>query len=517
MPDEKGLADLIWRSYRLKMIVLLASLACILLVASALRNGRRAVAEINKRSVDARLKWAAKLVAIAPGSVVLTSQPQYSDPSQAEFIDELELRFYNMLIPVIPSNTDDPKAAAGLETLRARTNEIQRFMAERENAYNLEFGIANIKSSVFVNALTVIDFWPLLLLCILAGVSAITMRQRAYEIILSSMIQESKEARERAVQSASTGFLAGDLKPASLGEDRISVYTPPLILLPEPLITSCLLLAVLYFSIGLPETEMPTSLGLNSTVFGYHTLLIVLGGLLFVVLLKTRAYYDSIIRAATGTRVLGWISVGIAKWHRLVRSAVLKPIVDKIGVYLLGTIALISLFLPWIGNWHLSGFQIFLPQKPISQNGKLVFYKMDPSIIREMRVQLSIVVAFIILMLLGAMIRRSHKSMILIRKTSYYFALAVLTLTVNFLVYLILLGYNSQRSVLNAVFTMFLGPGASLESLETPRGIPLVMQYPMYGFYVFIFSLTCLCLWAVYRQPSERRLATLNPTQSTSS
>jgi hypothetical protein len=497
---EKGLTDLVWRSFRLKMIVLVVSLIGILLVSSALRNGRRVVGEINKRSMEARLQWTKKVPATVSSIVDLTKEPKFADPSQAELIDEVELRLYRLFLQGFPS--DDPKESAGMEALKARSNEIQRFMDERENAYNLEFGMAYVKNNVFVNALTVIDFWPLVLLCTFAGVIAITMRQRACEIMLSAMIQDSSKTEERAVQSASTGFLVGDLKSASLGGERVAVYMRPLILLPEPLITTCLLIAILYFSIGLPETEMPSLFELNSTVFGYHTFVILVGCFLAFVLLKTRAYYESKIRAATGTRVLSWAEFGIAKWKQPIRSAVSKRTVDQIGVYFLSAVVLGSLFLPWIGKWQLRGFQLLLPQKPISQKGSIIFYKMDPWIIREMRIQLAVAIAFVVLMLVCVLARYRHKWRVLV-DVCYYSALGILALIVNLVVYLALLDYNSQRAILNAVFTMFLGPGGSLTSMDTPRGIPLVMQYPMYGFFVFMVSLAGLCLWAILRRPSR--------------
>jgi hypothetical protein len=38
--DQKRLADLIWRSYRMKVVLLIGGLACVLLVSSALRRQR---------------------------------------------------------------------------------------------------------------------------------------------------------------------------------------------------------------------------------------------------------------------------------------------------------------------------------------------------------------------------------------------------------------------------------------------------------------------------------------------
>lgn len=509
--DQKRLADLIWRSYRMKMALLIGGLACILLISSALRNGRKVVAEINTRSVAARLRWVGDLKAIALQAAPLVSNPSYLDPSEAEIIDEVEFRLYSMFLTAIPLPTippQDPKQAAAAERLRGRCNELQRFIEERQNAYNLEFGISNVKSSVFVNALVIIDFWPVILLCTLAAVAAVTMRQHAYEVILSKMIQESQGKEEKAVRSAFTGFLAGELRAVTFGNEQIFVYRRSLILLPEPLITLCLLIALLYLSIGLPATEMRSLFRLNSTLFGYHTALIVFGGLLIFVLAATKSYYDSIIREATGATVLSWLGFQIGSGTRMIESRLSTKSMYTVAVFVLCAIAITSLFLPWLGNWRLSGFELFLPQKPIVPNSPIAFYKIEPTLIREMRVELAIALTFIVVMLFGRLVHRRHLESAILR-LSYYYSFIVFALMVNIVVYLMLLGYNAQRTIIEAMLNMIF-PSDSIAALTAPRGLPLVIQYPMYGFFLFAFSLAGLCVLAMLHRGQRDPLEDAN-------
>ncbi len=482
LAGQERLADLIWRSYKLKIIVLVASLLCLQLISSGLRNGRKIEEEINKRSVEARLQWTSKIPSAVPHKAVL------SDPTMAGLADEAELRVYAYILPMLPSN--DPKSQAVIDSLHSRYRQLQGFVGERENAYNLDFGIPYLKSSVLINVLLLMDLWPILLLCSLATVFAISMRQRAYEIVLSKIIREAGGANERAIQSAFTGYLAGELRTEVLAGKRVSVYIPSLILLPEPFITTCLFLALLYFSARMPGTNMPSMFQLSSTIVGYHTVVMCVGALLVLILFKTKSYYASEVQRATGTRVLGWLGLKTARYVRAFKSLCSRPNVRHAGTRILGITTLGSLFLPWVGNWGTFGFQLFLAQSPISQSGKLTFYRMDPTILGEVRLQLAVAIAFVMLMLFGGTFRRYA---IKVRRISYYLSIAILLMIANFLIYLVVLDYTQQRELVNAVFSMMFNPAGPVEGA---RGLPLVLQYPMYGFFLFIFSLTSLCLVA---------------------
>jgi hypothetical protein len=503
--EARRFADLIWRSYRLKFALLVGGLLCILLVSSALRNGRTAVDEINKRSMAARLNYLEDIKALAPQASTTIDNPLFFDPSAAEIADQTELRLYAVLRRAVPPQTAsaDPKQANAAARMTARADEVQRFIDERENAYNLEFGVSNLKSTIFVNALVVIDFWPLILISVLAAVSAVTMRQHAYEVMLSHTIQEADGNQQKAVQSAFSGFLAGELKPKKLGNDSVLLYRRSLIVLPEPLITLGLLSAVLYASIGLPATAMPSLFKSNSTVFGYHTLLIFCAGCLLLALRATKLYYGRIIREATGSEVFGRIGFYLAKATRFVKSLAVRGLAYRTTVLVLSAAALASMFLPWIGNWRLSGFQLFLPQKPIVPNSPIPFYKIDPALIREMRAQLAVALVFVGAMALSALWRNGRLLRAAVRSCRYI-SFLVCALISNIVVYLLLLAYSAQRTVLDSVLNLVL-PTDSLTALQAPRGLPLVMMWPMYGFITFAACLLALSLIGMTHVNLERR------------
>jgi hypothetical protein len=83
-----------------------------------------------------------------------------------------------------------------------------------------------------------------------------------------------------------------------------------------------------------------------------------------------------------------------------------------------------------------------------------------------------------------------------VRRICYYLSFAILLMIANFLVYLAVLDYTQERELVNAVFSMLFSPTGPVEGA---RGFPLVFQHPLCGFFLFIFSLTSLCLVASAR------------------
>lgn len=316
--DEKRLTEQLWRSYKLKYAVLIATLICLWLVFSAVRTGERAAKVIDQKSVDARLEWYRSIKALentntlpsGPKRVAPVLTDNYlsliKDPSDAVIIDEMEIELYGLLLQDAGTDEESQKARRWLQP---RYDQLRDLTAERENAYNLEFGFSNLKNTIVLNALTLIDLWPLLLICSTALVVGISLRQHAIDVILCSSIQHSTDKKEMVVRLAAAGFVVGALRPHVSGGESVMIYKRPLMLTPEPFITVCLVVATIYLSATIPAAEVPSKLLMRSSLVGYHTIVLMLMAALTYVLVKAWLYYRQQIIAVVGVKVFTPVSL----------------------------------------------------------------------------------------------------------------------------------------------------------------------------------------------------------------
>lgn len=151
----------------------------------------------------------------------------------------------------------------------------------------------------------------------------------------------------------------------------------------------------------------------------------------------------------------------------------------------------LSLISPWLGNdkWTIRGYELLLPQKPITKASSIAFYQVDPAIFREMRIQVALALAFVGWALIVCFLlkrkwvyRTAHASRVL--------CWIIVGLFLNFILYLGMLRYRLDREVLRAVLGMILGNG----NVSGPRGFPLIMESPKYGFAIFLSGLLVICI-----------------------
>ncbi len=525
--DDKKLGEQIRWNYKLKYTVLVACLGLLWLVSSAVRTGEQTVKTINRRSVEARKKWietaatAKQPLAESTASVQVASAAQsiaaksklpanvndalLNDPDSSEMMDEAEIQLYGLILDSIGL---DKKSEAGRQLVEARYHELQGLMTDRENAYNLEFGMSSVKNTIVLNALMVIDSWPIVLVVAIALVLAISLQQRAVEIMLANMIRQATDDKDKAVQLAATGFTAGTFSPRLVDGERIFLYRRALILMPEPFITLCLLAAIGYLSFNMPQAQIPSRIAMLSSITGYHTVVIILACLLGLVLIKTKNYFDAQIKTAIGTRVFTRTSLTIYKFVRHLIGFGAKSSITKITLTSASMLAIGSLFFPWIGNWGLYGYQFFVRQRPII-DGKIQFFMIDPRVFNEMRIQLIITLIFVVVVFAGRAIPRLETLQQYIRIVRVY-SLLILGMIANIVCFLLLMAYRQDRELPRALMAMLLGNG----DLEAPRGLPLLFQEPLYGFYTFAASVFAICLiiWAglaIERNPALRNPAHL--------
>src|SRR5713226_9487605 len=196
--DSKTLGELIWRSYKLKITVLVVGLTCMWMTSSRVTKAKQDIQTINKDSVDARL-------AFYKSHGVTLNSPGISDPNFAEMMDETELQLYSHLLSEV--QWDDK--SKGREIFEQRRRELEQLDRRRRDTYNIDLNIPYLKDTLLLNALLLMDLWPIIVIVTIAAVLAIGLRQRATEIIFSKSITDASQAGN-TTSVAATGFLAGE-------------------------------------------------------------------------------------------------------------------------------------------------------------------------------------------------------------------------------------------------------------------------------------------------------------------
>ena len=418
------------------------------------------------------------------------------DPGSAEMMDEIELKIYGLLFNAIALDKREVQVS---ELLKVRLSDLRQLMTDRYNAYNLEFSHSNLKRPIVLNALLVIDLWPVILILSLALVAGVAFRQRAFEIIQSSIIQDSPNAKEKAIQSASTGFTVGTITTKPSAEGTVSIFRRPFILLPEQFLTICLMGAVVYMSLNIPQTQLPSRIMMSSSVFGYHTILVILSIMLSVLLARTKRYFDCQVTAVIGTRTFTPLSLAVNTITGRITKIANRPMISRVVVIVASLVALASLILPWTYPWRTHGYAFLLRQIPLVPSSTL--YRIDPGVFLEMRLQLAVVIAFLCVAITRQLVikfRHSATYAVILRG----YGLLVLALIANMMTFFAFMYYWRDRETFRAVTEMIFGNGTLLEA---PRGMPLLAQVPMYGFYLFLASLFTVCLFAVVRSEKAAR------------
>jgi len=146
---------------------------------------------------------------------------------------------------------------------------------------------------------------------------------------------------------------------------------------------------------------------------------------------------------------------------------------------LVGAIGIGSLFSPWIARWPIYGYQFFLHQKVVSQAGTFRMYQVDPHVFNEMRLQ--VILSCLFLLIAAAAVFLTYTSAGL-RRFLQAFTLLIAIMAANIVTYLLLLYYQAPREIMPSLMGMLLGGG----DFNSARGVPLLFQEPMYGFYIFL-------------------------------
>ncbi|MBZ5698402.1 MAG: hypothetical protein LAN18_07620 [Acidobacteriia bacterium] len=504
---EVRLAELIWRTIKIRLTLFLLMIAAILLIWTTLETGRKQSVLFQKEFAQQEVKLLKKLA--TGGDASLKSIPdaalkpmqdleQQAAISPGIFI-ETEKRIVRMVLPTLGN---DEQSAKAHQVLQERQQALDDYDRRQQDAFQIEVSVPYLKRSVTVNALTLSDAWPFFVIAMLLVIITLGYQQKNYELILSFERTKWGTEREKARSLALAEFFGGTLvKHRDDGED-VWQYKRRLAFYPESFIMACMYLIVLYLSIQLLATYNPTLVHRTDSIFfSYYSvvwIVLVISGFLIC---GTRAYYRRELMDAMGAKVtsggFSFVASTGKKINESIRAALNTrlPRYDVASFVLAGS-GLILVFFRWTQPpFLLRGLGFLLNQKPLSTNSGIVFFPIDPYVFREMRIQVAFGVLFLIVCVCHSLLEMSRRPLFsrissFIRPIRVSMGYVLLYLAGNFLLYLGILQYQSETDVSTPILDVIFSP----RGMETPRGLPLLFYNPTWQFLVFLFACVALAL-----------------------
>jgi hypothetical protein len=443
--------------------------------------------------------------------VIKSLQLQESDLSNPSSVQQIQntlavrKRLYSFLVSgmgVDPSIRDP---------LAKEFKDISELEQQERDQYLAEASLPYLKTTVRLNTLVLADVWPFIVLLTLGGAAAISMRQRACEIVLAFALKEEDSSTNRK-SLVPVELTMGRLTKCRNHKCDYLLYRKPLVIVPETLLSTVLSLAAVYLSLKLVALYNSTEIHSTfSILFSYYSLIWAVLVLLALCLAKTKSYFDEYVVTVLGQPVHGarahWM-LGLLR-HKSAQKPPRRNGIDaavKVCRLTVPFIGLGSLTLPFVWPWGIRGYQLLLSQKPmpatvLTGGTRIDMFRIDPFTYRELRVQLGLAVLFLAVWVLGEITAffNHEKVSESIGKLKLRFGYLILFLAGNFLMYLGVLQFESEQNpgpdILNSFFP---------EGLVGPHGMSLIFADPGSAAWVFIFVCSALALLSVAQRPIKQ-------------
>jgi len=510
--DERSrLWELIRGCLKIEAYVVILTLFALWITWSAVEVGRQRVASIDVASNAARLAWYSRWYSkLNPGSTntpVLKTLSAVA-PSDAQFVDQLEVNLFRSLLAILGNDQQLSKAA---EVLESRVNEIENFAQKRRDAYRIDFVLPYLRRTLTINAIDLANSVPFIMIGMLTTLFILRLRQRVYEVVLAFLNASEKDPSKLAKMQVLTGFRAGKLtrhEPRG-GGGVVWVYRRPFGVFPEGLGLCATVVAVAYGSWTLlPSSSLATD-PTYSMFFNFYGVLFTAIWLALFLLRRTWMYHQARMSDVTGAPVKSYVAYQVSQ---LVESVSIRSgwvpryarLTRGLLLAFVGIAAFASLFSPW-AEPNLArvkpfrGFDFLRSQQPLrigTLGGKSYsFFPLEPHVFTEMRVVLIISIIFLILCVaVGSRLLVTKARDARLWAAQKYFALAVLLLAGYVFFYLIGLDYVQAPSAqASQMFAMdFIPP-----PLGGPlffRGYPLVFYNPLPAFWIYFASCVAMAL-----------------------
>ena len=477
--SDVRLAELIWRTVKLRVSLLVLTNLVLLVVWSSMANGKKQAAAVD-------VEFCKQLVAEQNETTpaVKMSDTDWCTASGARSFVEGTRATNGLLLKGWESLYQDEATREGADKILkmySKKNQIlNEYDTKRRDAFPLQVQLSPeySGSSIVLNGQFAATLLPFCALIIFSIVLVLGFQQISYKRQLESSLLPAgyADTSDRATRIARGQFFAGLDTGSRFGNWGL--------ISPETLTIGCLylLFGVALFSVVVSVISDLVHLT-DSVLISYPAALLALAFALALFLSKTRRRYTQLFPrpSATRERRTRWSFV-MFHWKEAA----------------LAVVGLISLLLPWArGIASLRGYNFILRQHGTVQLAGIVSFPIDPKLFLELRVQIVVAVAFVLVCGIHAVlsVRQYQVSATLLARVQYPLAVVVFFLILNYLSYMGILEYGVNFAA---------NPWPSLMSTVTGDaqafGFPMVFFDPAYGFIVFVAS----CLGLIWLSIRDR-------------
>jgi hypothetical protein len=498
--SEIRLAELIWRTVKLRLSLLVLAIVVLLVVWSSLLNGNQEAQKIDTKFceylVDNENVVQKKLVeevnkSLKSGPNVPKSQPPLISAEDVCHIGSSRnwIEITRSTDETMPLETPLAPAAPSLDFITKAANEKKKAFADYDNqrhdAYRLQIQLSSefSGSTIVVNALSVAKVVPFCVFIVLAVISIFGVQQSAYRRQLRTLIQ--KRTRDDLSEAlAETQFFA-----VPLDRDR---FRPEKYLGVSPLDLAMTALgaALVLLLVGIISTSLLNLVQLtDSIVVSYPFALYASVTLLFGLIVVTRNFYAELTQSEPESQKhdSDWRPSKESKWLTLIFAV----------------IAFASLALPWVvesgedGNFF-KGFRFLLNQRPTGKLFNYQTYAFSPAIFRDARTQVTIAVTFIAVCILDVLfgLRSAKRLPALLHQCRRLLAACVLIISTYIIFYIAYLEYES------VYWVPWLDKIQGLQGPANAKGYTMLSYDPAYGFLIFLMC-CFLQVWLSFATKTE--------------
>jgi hypothetical protein len=489
--SEIRLAELIWRTVKLRVSLLGLTIVVLLVVWSSLLNGNQEAQKIDAKfceylvdnhnavqrklaeEVDKSLESRPDIPKSQP--LLLSSEDQCHIGSSRNWIEIT--RNTDEEIPLeIPLSPSIPPPVFIVKGANEKWKAFSDYDIQRHAAYRLQIQLSSeySASTIIINALTVAKVVPFCVFLVLAVVLILGFQQSAYRRQLRVLVR-NKTGDDLSEVMAETQFFAA---PFDRDPSRPEKY---LAASPVDLAISALGVALILLLVGIVSTFLLNLVQLtDSIVLSYPFALYASVILLVSMMVITQKSYAEFAqpRVEHQKHDSNYRPSRESKWLTLATAL----------------IACVSLAFPWVtesskdGDFF-RGFEFLLNQRPTGELFNYKTYAFSPAIFRDVRLQVIIAVAFLAVCVLDALFGfpRTKRLAALWHQVRRLLAICVAALTVYFIFFMAFLEYESVYWVPWLDKLGYQGPASA-------KGYSLLYYDPAYGFWLF---LVC-CLFLVW-------------------
>jgi hypothetical protein len=485
--SEERLAELIWRTVKLRVSLLVLTNLVLLVVWSSMANGKK-----QAQAVD--LDFCKQLIADQNKATPLlqVSAATWCTPEGARNMVEGVRMANGILLMGWQALSENEATKEGAKKILQQYGETKHILDEydtkRRDAFPLQVQLSSEYSggNIVLNGQFAAKLLPFCVLFVFSIVVVLGLQQAAYSQQLISLLPKaSANNSDRALRLA-RGQLFAAFIPGT--DSRFSNWT---VLSPATLAIGSLyvLFVVSFFSVVLSVISDLVHLT-DSVLFSYPSALLAVAFVLALLLARTRQRYEELYPRPhlARERKTRWAFVTL-HWREAALSVV----------------GLLSLALPWTrGFASLRGYNFIIKQHGAAQPGGVVSFPVDPTIFLEVRFQ--VVFAVIFLLFSGAhavtSIRQNRAGTGVLAKVQYFMAIAVLFFSIDYLIYMGILQYGVDFAD-NPMLSIF----AFLTTNTHEYGNPMNAYDPAYGFVIFLLS----CFGLIWLSIRDRHLVHGSP------